>query len=146
MTNPSKILRLSWDKQNDTFELAMRRFTEEEPVTKKSILIPLGSMYDVLGMLSSITVEGKQIGKKRWTTEISDPLKKWWTLLRTIVGNMTKAYAVLLHVFADASNLACCAAAIAVVEHSLAVVKGLLTSKSRILKRRNFNSKIRVNQ
>ena len=59
---------------------------------------------------------------------------------------MTKAYAVLLHVFADASNLACCAAAIAVVEHSLAVVKGLLTSKSRILKRRNFNSKIRVNQ
>lgn len=132
MTNPSKILRLSWDKQNDTFELAMRRFTEEEPVTKKSILIPLGSMYDALGMLS-ITVEGKQIGKKRWTTEISDPLKKWWTLLRTIVGNMTKAYAVLLHVFADASNLACCAAAIVTVEHSSAVVKDLLTSKSRIL-------------
>ena len=75
MTNPSKILRLSWDKQNDTFELAMRRFTEEEPVTKKYILSPLGSMYDPLGMLSSITVEGKQIGKKRWTTEISDPLK-----------------------------------------------------------------------
>ena len=48
---------------------------------------------------------------------------------------MTKAYAVLLHVLADASNLACCAAAIAVVEHSLAVVKGLLTSKSRISKR-----------
>lgn len=51
MTNPSKILGLSWDKQNDTFELAMRRFTEEEPVTKKSILSPLGSMYDPLGML-----------------------------------------------------------------------------------------------
>ena len=56
------------------------------------------------------------------------------TVQRTIVTNMTKADAVHLHVFADASNLACCAAAIAVVEHSSAVVKGLLTSKSRISK------------
>ena len=56
------------------------------------------------------------------------------TVQRTIVTNMTKADAVHLHVFADASNLACCAVAIAVVEHSSAVVKGLLTSKSRISK------------
>ena len=52
--------------------------------------------------------------------------------------NMTKADAVhlpVLPVFADASNLACCAAAIAVIGHSSAVAKGLLTSKSRISKR-----------
>ena len=43
--------------------------------------------------------------------------------------------AVHLHIFADASTLACCAAAIAVVEGSTGVVKGLLASKSRISKR-----------
>ena len=151
MTNPSKILGLSWGKQNDTLELTMRRFTKEEPVTKKSILSHLGSIHDPLGMLSPTTVEGNRIyreacdEKKGWTTEISDPLRKEWikctkqlknvTVPRTILTNMTKADAVHLHVFADASNLACCAAAIAVVEHSSAVVKGLLTSKSRISKR-----------
>ena len=84
--------------------------------------------------------------KKRrgWTTEISDHLRKEWTkwtkqlknvtVPRTIAKNMTKADAVHLHVFTDASNLAWCAAAIAVVEHSSAVVKRLLTSKSRISK------------
>ena len=151
MTNPSKILGLSWEKQNDTLELTMRRFTKEEPVTKKSILSHLGSIYDPLGMLSPTTVEGKWIyreacdEKKGWTIEILDPLRKEWTkwtkqlknvtVPRTIVTNMTKADVVHLHVVADASNLACCATAIAVVEHSSAVVKGLLTSKSRISKR-----------
>ena len=43
--------------------------------------------------------------------------------------------AVHLHVFADASTLTCCSVAIAVVESNTGVVKGLLASKSRILKR-----------
>ena len=43
--------------------------------------------------------------------------------------------AVDLHVFADASNLACSAATVAVIEHLTGTVKGLLTSKSRISKR-----------
>jgi len=74
--------------------------------------------------------------KKGWTTEISDPLRKEWTkwtkqlknvtIPRTIVRNMTKEDAVHLHVFAEACNLACGTAAIAVLEHSSAVVKGLL--------------------
>lgn len=147
MTNPSGILELNWNKENDTLELTMQRFTEEEPVTKKTILSHLGSIYDPLGVLSPTTVEGKRIyrescdKKKEWTTEISDLLRKEWTkqlknvtVPRTIERDMTKADVVHLHVFADASNLACCAAAIAVVEHSSAVVKGLLTSKSRISK------------
>ena len=150
MTNPSKILGLNWDKDKDTLELTMRRrFTEEEPVTKKSILSHLGSIYDPLSMLSLTTVEGRRIyreacdEKKGWTTEISDPLRKEWTKwtkqLKNVtvprtMRNMMMVDAVQLHVFGDASYLACCAAAIAVIEHSSAVVKGLLTSKSRISK------------
>ena len=82
MTNPSKILGLNSDKENDTLELTMRRFREEEPVTKKSILSHLGSIYDPLGMFLPTIVEGKRIyreacdEKKGWTTEISNPLRK----------------------------------------------------------------------
>ena len=78
MTNPSKILGLSWDKQNDRLELTMRRFTEEELVTKKSILSHLGSIYDPLGMLSPTTAKGQRIyreaydEKKGWIYERRD--------------------------------------------------------------------------
>ena len=41
---------------------------------------------------------------------------------------MNKIKGVQLHVFADASNTACSAAIVAVVEHSTGFVKGLLTS------------------
>ena len=43
--------------------------------------------------------------------------------------------AIHLHVFADPSNIACSAVTIAVVEGETGVVKGLLTSKSRVSKR-----------
>lgn len=95
MTSPSKIPGLSWDKQNDTLELIMRRFTEEEPVTKKSIISKLSSIYDPLGMLSPTTVEGKQIYREAcdemrgWTNEISDPPRKEWTKLTKQLKNVT---------------------------------------------------------
>ena len=73
------------------------------------------------------------------------PLRKEWTkwtkqlqnvtVPSTIVKNMTKADAVHLRAFTDASNLACCTAATAVTEHSSAMIKGLLTSRLRISKR-----------
>ena len=50
----------------------------------------------------------------------------------TLIGEITGVH---LHLFADASNLACCAAAVAVVEQQGGMSKGLLTSKSRISKR-----------
>ena len=50
----------------------------------------------------------------------------------TLIGEITGVH---LHLFADASNLACCAAAFAVVEQQGGVSKDLLTSKSRISKR-----------
>lgn len=54
---------------------------------------------------------------------------------RSLIGCSSKMKAVNLHMFADASNLACSVTTIAVVEHTSGTVKGLLTSKSRISKR-----------
>ena len=54
---------------------------------------------------------------------------------RSIASFVGEIGAVHLHLFADASLLACCAAAVAVVEHEAGVTKGRLTSKSQISKR-----------
>ena len=54
---------------------------------------------------------------------------------RSIASFVREIGAVHLHLFANASILACCAAAVAGVEHEAGVTKGLLTSKSRISKR-----------
>ena len=95
--------------------------------------------------------EGKRIfreacdEKKGWNTEISEPLKRYWfrwtrqlrnvKVPRSVARNLQKIKAVYLHIFADASNLACSCITIAVIEHATGTVKGLLTSKSRISKR-----------
>ena len=83
--------------------------------------------------------------KKGWNVEVSPNLKKQWhrwnkqlknvKVPRTLTGNSNETKAIELHVFAEASNLACSAVTIAVVEHSTGTFKGLLTSKSRISKR-----------
>ena len=102
-------------------------------------------------MISATTARGKQIYRdtsdatKVWNTEVSDQLKRDWlkwssqlktvTVPRSVARGVGRVQAVHLHVFADASNIACSTVTIAVVEGETGVVKGLLTSKSRISKR-----------
>ena len=65
---------------------------------------------------------------------------KWSSQLRNIrvprsvareISKLDKAH---LHVFADASNIACSPITVAMIESPSRVIKGLLTSKSRISK------------
>ena len=151
MPNPSKILGHVWDKREDTLEIQVPAVPETEPVTKRSILSQLGKVYDPLGIISPTMAEGKHIyreaceEKKGWNAEVSQELKKQWhkwnkqlknvKVPRSLTGNSKETKVIELHVFADASNLACSAVTIAVVEHSSGTIKGLLTSKSRISKR-----------
>ena len=151
MPNPSKILGHVWNKDDDTLELLAKPFPQEHPVTKRTILSYLGTVYDPLGIISPTMAEGKHIyreacdEKKGWNAEVSLRLKNQWLrwtkqlkdvrVPRSIASFVGEIGAVHLHIFADASILACCAAAIAVVEHEAGVSKGLLTSKSRISKR-----------
>ncbi|XP_068742452.1 uncharacterized protein [Montipora capricornis] len=105
-------------------------------------------------------VEGKRINREAcdekigWNTEVNSvnprDWLKWSSQLRNIkvprsvARDVNKIKAVRLHVFADASNIACSAVAIAVVEHSTGFVKGLLTSKSRISKRNTSISRLEL--
>ena len=148
--NPSKILGHLWDKREDSLEIKAQ-LKENLQVTKRSILSQLGAVYDPLGIISPTMVEGKHIYREAcdekvgWNTEVSSATMrnwlKWCSQLRnvkvprSIVRDISRIKGVHLHVFADASKIACSAATVAVVEHSTGVVKGLLTSKSRISKR-----------
>ena len=61
MPNPSKILGHVWNKDDDTMELLPKPFPQEHPVTKRTILSYLGTVYDPLGIISPTMAEGKHI-------------------------------------------------------------------------------------
>ena len=150
-TNPSKILGITLDKRDDTLEVQVPEPSYNQLLTKRGILSHLASIYDPLGMISPTTVKGKQIYRdacdetKGWNADVSDQLKRDWIkwssqlkpvrIPRSVTRGVGRIQAVHLHVFADASNIACSAVTIAVVEGETGVVKGLLTSKSRVSKR-----------
>ena len=131
-----------WEKRDDTLEVQVPEPPDNQPLTKRGILSQLASIYDPLGMISPTTVKGKQIYRdacdktKGWNADVSDQLKrewiKWSSQLKT-VG--VPGYKLYIFTFADASSIACSAVTIAVVEGTTGVLKGLLTSKSRISKR-----------
>ena len=150
--NPSKLLGYHWEKREDTLEIQHNAIpSEDAPVTKRTILSRLGSVFDPLGIMSPTLVEGKRIYREAcdetasWNAEVSDKVKKEWIkwcrqlknvkVPRSVGRNLHKLRKIDLNVFADASNIACSAVTVAVIENSSGVVKGLLTSKSRISKR-----------
>ncbi|XP_068680736.1 uncharacterized protein [Montipora foliosa] len=158
--NPSKILGHTWHKEDDTLEFPAKPSAEDQPVTKRTILSYLGAIYDLLGIVSPTMAQGKHIyrqpcdEKKEWNAEVSSQLRdewfKWTKQLKTVeiprsVATLIgKIMGVHLHLFADTSNLACCAAAVAVVEQQGGMSKGLLTSKSRISKRNTSRARLEL--
>ena len=83
-------------------------------------------------MILPTTVKGKQIYRdacdetKGWNREVSDQLKREWMkwsnhlktvrVPRSVARGVHRVQVVHLHMFADASNIACSAATIAIVE------------------------------
>ena len=83
--------------------------------------------------------------KLGWNVVVSEKLAKSWLKWiaqlpivkapRSLVRQCNEVKSIDLHLFADASSLACSAATIALVKQDTGTVQGLLTSKSRISKR-----------
>ena len=85
MSNPTKFVGHMWDKREETREITVPDYPEDEPVTmKRSILSHLGSIYDPLGIISPTLVEGKRIYRnvcdetKCWNAEVSPQLIYQW--------------------------------------------------------------------
>ena len=151
MPSPGKVLGHLWDKREDASELQIKKVSEDKPVTRRTILSQLGSIYDPLGLISPTMVQGKRIYReacdenKGWNSEVSPALTRdgltWARQLRNVkvprslIKDCMKVKSVRIYQFADASNLACSTVTIAAAEQGTGKVKGLLTSKSRIAKR-----------
>jgi hypothetical protein len=122
----------------------------------------LAGIYDPLGIIFPTVVEGKHVYREacdenqNWDSEVSAVLAKDWLkwtrqlrnvrIPRSVIRECRKVKAVQLHLFADASNLACSAMTIAVVEHDTGTVKGFLASKSRICKRKHIHRTLGANK
>jgi hypothetical protein len=149
MPNPGKILGHVWNKTEHTLKVQVHE-NEDGKLTKRVIRSRLGRVYDhYLGIISPTMIEGKRIYRdsceeeKSWNTEISPALTKQWNnwtkQLRDIEVPRSlvpagEIKAIDLHLFIDASALACSTVAIAVVEQHCTKSKGILVSKSRLSK------------
>ena len=120
-------------------------------MTKRLMLKTLARIYDPLGIISPMIVEGKHLyrqavdEKKGWDKPVSERLKKKWNkwvrnlttvkVPRSIAPYFEDIIQVSLHHFMDASDKAVSAQTVVVVAQPSGVTQGSLTSKSRITNR-----------
>ena len=145
----TKVLGITWHKQNDTLSVCAQ-IQSSEILTKRKVLSAINSVYDVLGWASPFMITAKIIfseicsGEYHWDqqlpTEISSRWNKWVQALEThnrvtvprSLCTMTGSV-FQLHGFGDASKSGVCAAIYA-VEFNMGqpISQNLLVAKSRI--------------
>ncbi|VDI69233.1 Hypothetical predicted protein [Mytilus galloprovincialis] len=117
----------SWDVNTDNFLFQLS--SENKPITRRGILSTINSLYDPLGFLAPVIIQGKLLLRKivsetvDWdqplTDETADEWKSWRDTLiaietlripRTYVPYLSKTATKELHVFSDASksHSSCC--------------------------------------
>ena len=145
----SKLLGLPWDKVNDRLRVEFP--TIPAVLTKRGVLAYLAKVYDPLGLVSPVLLEGKLIyrdicdARMRWDAPISDTLLERWekweqalphiiSFARSIPVYREPLREVKLHSFGDASKQGVCAAVYAVVKQDSGVIQGLVAARSRLAK------------
>ncbi|XP_071153735.1 uncharacterized protein [Mytilus edulis] len=121
-------LGLSWDVNTDNFIFQLS--SENKPITRRGILSTINSLYDPLGFLAPVIIQGKLLLRKivsetvDWDQPLSDETADEWKSLRdtliaietlrfprTYVPYLSKTATKELHVFSDASEKAIAAVA-----------------------------------
>ncbi|KAK3101561.1 hypothetical protein FSP39_004496 [Pinctada imbricata] len=117
-------LGVSWDVYKDSFTFQV--YTNDRPFTKRGVLATINSLYDPIGFVSPVTIQGKFILQDVMSTvtELDEPLSeeystRWRTWKDSLVNlesvAIPRCYATLasneiirreLHVFSDASTRA----------------------------------------
>ena len=148
-SSDSKLLGLGWDKESDTLTVT---FPHESLSTTSGILGKLARIYDPLGLVSPITVQGKMIyrevcdAKWPWDAQIEGGLADRWkvweeslpvgeTVPRSLAPHHEEIKSMSLHAFGDASNKGVCATVYAVVEQPSGTTQTLVAAKSRLAKK-----------
>ena len=149
----TKLLGLTWDKDQDTLKVTLRKEENQETVsTKRSALSQLAKIYDPLGLASPTTLLGKLLYREMckaniaWNAELSAHLKRLWhewysklpryfVVERGLAPHRQPIEEVTLHAFGDASTRGVSVAVYAVVRQERETTQALVCAKSRLTKR-----------
>ena len=147
--NESEILGLDWDKQRNNFRVEI--LTESQRLTKRNVLKTLASIYDPLGFISPVLLIGKILFHNLcdlripWDNEIPQEMEnKWvkWIKGLNIKTETPRSISIRetitnidINLFSDASINAVCTVAYVVIYQPNKISQGLITSKSRLVKR-----------
>jgi hypothetical protein len=148
-TGECKLLGLAWNKTEDTLSVVFP--DEKVKPTKREVLGKLARVYDPLGLVSPMTLQGKMIfreaceSKISWDAPLPAKLAKLWdswesrlparvSTRRSVATYREPVDAVELHAFGDASGRGVATAVYAVVSQTSGVTQGLIAAKSRLAK------------
>jgi hypothetical protein len=122
------ILGIPWEKTTDVVRVSLEACQlTVSPLTKRKILAAINGVYDLLGWASPVMITGKILfielclRKISWDEQVPDDIVRRWNqwaktlrecteikVPRIVVNN--KSQQISIHGFADASQLAVCAA------------------------------------
>ncbi|XP_068692652.1 uncharacterized protein [Montipora foliosa] len=143
------LLGLIWDKEEDQIGIVIPR--DDEIASKRGLLRNLARIYDPLGLVAPLTVQGKFIyrdtcnAKVAWDAPLPQQLASQWTrwntglpaevmVARALTFAQEQIEEIELHAFGDASKNGVCATVHAVVRQPSGVNQGLVAAKARLAK------------
>ena len=143
------MLGLKWNKREGTLTIQLP--DDDHPVTRRGVLSKLAKIYDPLGLVSPLTLEGELMyreacdAKTPWDVKLDDKLsqrwKKWERTLpkeesvpRPIVDHKGVVDELELHVFGDASTQGVGAAVYSIVRQQSGITQRLVAGKGRLAK------------
>ena len=137
------VLGLKWDTLTDTLSISTPTW-DNKPLTKRSLLSQVSSIFDPLGLITPLTIQGKMLIRQAWQTKLDwdTPLPEelkinWEEVKREFFDlesinfprtTMSQDSVYNLHVFCDASKLAY--GAVAYIEQNGEI--NMLTSKAKV--------------
>ena len=81
----------------------MPKSLEETPLTKRTMLIQLGKIYDPLGIISATMVEGKRLYRdacdenRSWNKEVSSSVAKDWNKWTKQLKDVLTSFSCFVH-------------------------------------------------
>ena len=146
----SALLGLSWDKKDDVIKIEIPSGIAQ--ATKRGILGKIAKIYDPLGLIAPVTLQGKFLyrdccdAKLPWDNKLPNELEVRWSTWennlpdhvrtpRTLAKHQEAINEIELHTFGDASGKGVAATVIAVVRQASGTSQDLVAAKSRLAKK-----------
>jgi len=120
-TEVLSMLGLRWQPSIDSFRFAMKDWAPPQHITKRTLLSDINSVYDPLGLLSSVLMKGKIFIQQVWSLKVgwddtlSEEIRSKWLkfysslfalneLIIPRLALLTESDSYELHGFCDASQ------------------------------------------